>query len=142
MIVFDLICEEEHQFEGWFRNSAEFQQQQGNGMLTCPVCGTDNITKVPSASRINLHKMEQQVSELLSIKTDAQQLIKNISSYIHRHFDDVGDDFADEARKMHYGKADERNIRGTATFDQARELYDEGIDVFPILLDDKKDKLN
>jgi len=142
MIVFDLICEDEHQFEGWFRNSDEFRQQQVNGMLTCPVCGTDSITKVPSASRVNLRKMETQVSELLSIQSDAQQLANNISDYINRHFDNVGDAFADEARKIHYGETDERNIRGTATINQARELYDEGIDVFPIMLDDKKDKLN
>ena len=142
MIVFDLICEDEHQFEGWFRNSDEFRQQQVNGMLTCPVCGTDSITKVPSASRVNLRKMETQVSELLSIQSDAQQLANNISDYINRHFDNVGDAFADEARKIHYGETDERNIRGTATLNQARELYDEGIDVFPIMLDDKKDKLN
>jgi len=142
MIVFDLICEDEHQFEGWFRNSDEFRQQQVNGMLTCPVCGTDSITKVPSASRVNLRKMETQVSELLSIQSDAQQLANNISDYINRHFDNVGDAFADEARKIHYGETDERNIRGTATLNQARELYDEGIDVISIMLDDKKDKLN
>ena len=123
MIVFDLICEDEHQFEGWFRNSDEFRQQQVNGMLTCPVCGTDSITKVPSASRVNLRKMGTQVSELISIQSDAQQLANNISDYINRHFDNVGDAFADEARKIHYGETDERNIRGTATLNQARELY-------------------
>lgn len=142
MIVFDLICEDEHQFEGWFRNSDEFKKQQTNGMLTCPVCGTDNITKVPSASHVNLRKMEKQVSELLSIRSDAQQLVNNISAYINRHFDDVGEAFPDEARRMHYGESDERNIRGTATLEQARELYEEGIDVIPIMPDDKKDKLN
>lgn len=73
---------------------------------------------------------------------DAKQLLSRINNYIDTHYEDVGPEFADEARKMHYGESDERNIRGTASLGEAKELHDEGIDVFPILPADDKDKLN
>ena len=142
MIVFDLICDEEHQFEGWFRNSQEFEQQKETGMLTCPVCGSEHIAKLVSPSRVNFGKMEKQALDLLAIQSDAQQLLSRINKYISTHFEDVGGAFAEEARKMHYGEKDERNIRGSATFDEAHELHEEGIDIFTIFPSDDKDKLN
>lgn len=138
MIVFDLICDEEHQFEGWFRNSEEFESQIETGLLTCPICGSAHVTKLLSPSRVNFGKMEKQALDLLALQNDAQQLLSRINKYISVHFEDVGSGFADEARKMHYGDTEERNIRGSASF----ELYEEGIDVFPILPADDKDKLN
>jgi len=132
LIVFDLICDEQHQFEGWFRNSDEFMAQKE----------TEQVSKLLSPSRLNLGKMEKQAMDLLAIQNDAQQLVNRINKYISKHFENVGDDFADEARKMHYGETDERNIYGSATPDDAQELYDEGIDIFPILSGDDKEKLN
>lgn len=142
MIVFDLICDEQHQFEGWFRNSEEFETQRDTGLLACPICGSEHVTKLLSPSRVNFGKMEKQALDLLAIQNDAQQLLSRINKYISAHFEDVGGAFADEARKMHYGETDERNIRGSATMDEAHELYEEGIDIFPILPSDDKDKLN
>ena len=142
MIVFDLICEEQHEFEGWFRNSEEFETQQSTGLLTCPVCGTEEVTKLLSPSRLNFGKMEKQALDLLAIQNDAQQLISRINKYINTHFEDVGGAFADEARKMHYGETDERNIRGSATVEEAHDLFEEGIDIFPVPTTDDKDKLN
>lgn len=142
MIVFDLICDEEHQFEGWFRHSDDFESQVESGLLTCPVCGSDQVTKILSPSRLNFGKMEKQAKELLSLQHDAKQLLTRINQYINTHFEDVGTEFADEARKIYYGDSDERNIRGTASPEEAQDLYDEGIDVFPLLPSDDKDKLN
>lgn len=142
MIVFDLICDEEHQFEGWFRNSEEFEDQIETGLLTCPICGSEHVTKMLSPSRLNFGKMEKQAMDLLSIQSDAQQLVMRINKYINTHFEDVGGEFADEVRKMHYGEADERNIRGTATVDEAHDLFEEGIEIFPVIPSDDKDKLN
>lgn len=142
MIVFDLICDEEHQFEGWFRNAEEFETQKETGLLNCPICGSEHVTKLLSPSRINFGKLEKQAVDLLAIQNDAQQLLTRINKYISTHFENVGDTFAEEARKMHYGESDERNIYGSATIDDAHELYEEGIDIFPILPSDDKDKLN
>ena len=86
--------------------------------------------------------MEKQALDLLAIQSDAQQLLSRINKYISAHFEDVGGEFADEARKMHYGEIDERNIRGSATASEAHDLYEEGIDIFPLLPSDDKDKLN
>jgi hypothetical protein len=142
LIVFDLICDEEHQFEGWFRNSEEFETQKETGLLTCPICGSEHVTKLLSPSRVNFGKMEKQASDLLAIQSDAQQLLTRINKYISTHFENVGETFAEEARKIHYGEANERNIYGSATIEDAQELYEEGIDVFPIPTSDDKDKLN
>lgn len=143
MIVFDLICDEQHRFEGWFRNSEEFEEQLDTGLLTCPICGSDHVTKLLSPSRLNFGKAEKQALDLLAIQNDAQQLLTRINNYISKHFEDVGSEFADEVRKIHYGETDERNIRGSASVEEADELYEEGIDIFPIIMpDDDKDKLN
>lgn len=143
MIVFDLLCDEQHRFEGWFRNSEEFESQLESGLLTCPICGSEHVSKQLSPSHLNFGKTEKQTQELVSIQQDAQQLADRIAQYINTHFEDVGSEFAEEARKMYYGDIDERNIRGTATQDEALELFEEGIDIFPIQnADDDKDKLN
>jgi len=141
MIVFDLVCEFDHEFEGWFKNASEFESQQTTGLLTCPMCGTDNVVKVPSASRINLGKKEKQLAELVDIQQNAETLANKITEYVTNNFEDVGDEFANVSKKMHYGQEDERNIFGSATLEDALELHEEGIDVIP-LPSTKKDKLN
>jgi len=143
VIVFDLICDEEHRFEGWFRNSEEFESQLASGLLTCPICGSEHVIKMLSPSRLNFGKLENQARDLLAIQDDARQLVERINQFIDTHFEDVGTEFSDQARKMYYGEIDERNIRGSASHDEAQELYEEGIDIFPIVMpDDDKDKLN
>lgn len=141
MIVFDLVCKHNHEFEGWFKNASDFVSQQNNGLLTCPMCGTDNITKVPSVSHINTGNKEKQLSALADIQHDAASLVNKITEYVSKNFEDVGEEFANVAKKMHYGEEDERNIYGSATLDEAIELREEGIDVVPLPLN-KKDKLN
>ena len=141
MIVFDLVCEYDHDFEGWFKNADEFETQQATGLLACPMCGTENVVKVPSASHINLGKKEQQLSELADIQHDAATLANKITEYVSNNFEDVGDEFAEVTKRMHYGQEDERDIFGSATLEDALELHEEGIDVQP-LPTIKKDKLN
>lgn len=142
MIVFDLVCEYDHEFEGWFKNASDFISQQNGGLLTCPMCGTDNITKVPSVSHINSGKKDKQLSELADIQNDAATLVNKITEYVTNNFDNVGDKFADVAKKMHYGEEEERNIFGSATLDDAKELQEEGIEIIPLPTNNKKDKLN
>lgn len=141
MIVFDLVCEFDHEFEGWFKNAGDFESQQTTGLLTCPMCGTDNVIKVPSVSHINLGKKEKQLAELMDIQQNAEALSNKITEYVTNNFEDVGEDFAEVSKKMHYGEENERNIFGSATLEDALELHEEGIDVIP-LPSTKKDKLN
>lgn len=141
MIVFDLVCEFDHEFEGWFKNAGDFESQQTSGLLTCPMCGTDNVIKVPSVSHINFGKKEKQLAELIEIQQNAETLSNKITEYVTNNFEDVGEEFAEVSKKMHYGEEDERNIFGSATLEDALELHEEGIDVIP-LPSTKKDKLN
>ena len=140
MIVFDLSCDHGHSFEGWFRNSEDYTSQLASRLLSCPSCGSESIIKKPSASRINLGK-QQQLTQLSSIHQDAQKLVHKINEYIRTNFDDVGNQFADQALKMHYGEIEERNIKGTATVQEANHLKEEGVDVIP-LPDITKNNLN
>jgi len=144
VIVFDLVCETDHRFEGWFRNSAEYQQQLHTGMLTCPVCGSENIAKLPSPSRVNLGKSQQALDKLNSIQHEVRQVADKIQQYVRENFEDVGTEFAQEAKKIHYGEADERNIHGLATVEEVAELHDEGIQAIPLynVAKPDKDKLN
>jgi len=141
MIVFDLVCEFDHEFEGWFKNAGDFESQQTTGLLTCPMCGTDNVIKVPSVSHINFGKKEKQLAELIEIQQNAESLANKITDYVTNNFEDVGEEFAEVSKKIHYGEEDERNIFGSATLEDALELHEEGIDVIP-LPSIKKDKLN
>lgn len=143
MIVFDLSCDIEHRFEGWFRNSEEYYQQLESGLLTCPVCGSDHIVKVPSPSRVNLGKAKETMRELANIQNDVQQLAQKLQKFVSENFEDVGSEFAEEAKKIYYGESEERNIHGIATHDEIVELYEEGIDAIPLFTNKPdKDKLN
>ena len=143
MIIYDLECGARHRFEGWFKNADEFVEQQGNGMLICPVCGSGQIHKLPSASHIGKTTATVAAAENHGDEVARHQVLKMFHDYIYKHFDDVGNAFADQAKKMHYGEIEERNIRGMATRDEIKELKEEGVSAIqlpPAPYD--KDKLN
>lgn len=144
MIIYDLNCEQNHQFEGWFKNSYEFDKQLSSGLLTCPICGSEHIRKLPSASHLQLkpHESAPTNSADVSVSLSYGELARQIRDYISNNFEDVGDAFANEVRRIHYGETSERNIKGHATLDEINELVDEGIE--PLLIPDipDKDKLN
>ncbi|MBE0625015.1 MAG: DUF1178 family protein [Burkholderiales bacterium] len=133
MIVFDLICREQHRFEGWFASGDDFTAQQDSGLLACPVCGGANVEKLPTA------KIRKQQSEAAppdvragaaqgALKVEASRII----DYILTHSEDVGKSFAAEARRIHYREAPQRNIRGVATRSESEDLRDEGVQVFTL----------
>lgn len=131
MIIYDLICEHRHRFEGWFKTATDFAAQESNGMLSCPTCGSHHVTKLPTASRINLHRDDPKTPEHV-IADVSNMLLEKIQDYVAAHYDDVGNDFPEEARKIHYGETAARNIRGTASIDEVNELNEEGIPALPI----------
>lgn len=157
--VFDLACEHEHVFEGWFRSHDDYEQQLKSGWLLCPVCNSNEIHKKLSAPRLNLrHGVNQStvLSQMNTNETDAPvdhqlepnslhrlqaELLRKIKQVI-KNTDDVGGDFALEARKIHEGEVPERAIRGSATPEEYEALREDGISVLaiPDFLDE--DKLN
>lgn len=146
MIIYDLQCANEHRFEGWFKNAIEYENQLASSMIHCPLCGTDQVTKVPTASHLSLGKAPKnkssakQTEVIFSQKTN--ELLYQLHEHVKQNFEDVGDEFATEAKRIYYGEAEERNIRGNATKDEVDELNDEGIMAFPLPDLPDKDKLN
>ena len=147
MIIFDLQCANEHRFEGWFKNATEYENQLASSMIHCPLCGTDQVAKVPTASHLSLGKpadpkTRTAQTEKVILSQDANALLYQLHEHVKQNFEDVGDEFATEAKRIHHGKAEERNIRGNATKDEVDELNDEGIMAFPLPDLPDKDKLN
>lgn len=134
MIVFDLICRDQHRFEGWFTSGEDFASQQSRGLLNCPVCGGAHVEKLPAA------KIRKQASEAADAAPGGAVVprqgekpdISRVLDYILTHSEDVGKSFAEEARKIYHREAPQRNIRGVASSSEAEELRDEGVPVFSL----------
>ena len=141
MKVLNLQCALQHVFEGWFSSEDDFLTQSEGGLIACPLCGNTIISKRLSAPRLNLGGKSPQESIQTSVKTvehDSAQSIQDAWLAAARHvlanFENVGSDFANEARRIHYGNAPGRAIRGSATPVQAESLIEEGIAVTSIAL--------
>ena len=132
MIVFNLGCEHEHTFEGWFGGAEEFDRQLAAGLVECPMCGSKKIHKLLTAPRLNLttSASARQERPLEGAKERFEEIWMKVARQIARNTEDVGSGFAEEARKIHYAEAPARAIRGTASQEQASALADEGIEVF------------
>ena len=136
MKVLDLRCAQGHGFEGWFASGDAFESQLAAGLVQCPICGETDVTKLLAAPRLNLSgAKEPSVPGGTSVEDGSHvaHWMRAVREVMART-EDVGERFADEARKMHYGETDERGIRGRATRAQAEALVEEGIDVMPLPL--------
>ena len=140
MIVFNLSCEQQHTFDGWFRSAEEFERQSKQGLVECPACGDTQITKQLSAPRINtgateialnqdsLPKGPQEVLAASAMPGLQEHMMQQFKSFVRANTENVGGAFAETARKMHYGEESHRNIRGRVSRDEAVELQEEGIE--------------
>lgn len=140
MKVLNLQCEHGHDFEGWFGSEDDFQQQLERGLIACPVCGHSGVRKMLSAPRLNLGspampEAPAQGEVALGHATPGSGLqarwLRALRELVAQS-EDVGERFADQARAMHHGEIEQRNIRGKATPEVARELIEEGIEVMPL----------
>jgi hypothetical protein len=136
MVVYDLNCPDGHAFEGWFRSPEAFRDQTDQGLLTCPVCQSPEVQRRPSASRLRRTEASALVSgSIPPVEVPSPVALRQaLRRFVDRHFENVGREFAGEARRMHYGEVEERNIRGQATVTEVRQLRDEGIDATPLPL--------
>jgi hypothetical protein len=136
--VFDLCCDHEHSFEGWFASIDEFDRQLTAGLVECPICASVNVRKMPTASRLNLSapqpQQESSGKEPIAMPNDESMraMMLQIARHIVANSEDVGERFPEEARRIHYDEAPKRSIRGLASKDEAAELKDEGIEVMPV----------
>jgi hypothetical protein len=130
MISFNLICTNDHEFEGWFRNSDDFARQSKKSLVACPECGDTDVAKSMMAPDVGIK--ETVVADRSAKAEQARKLRKmlgEVRDYVETNFDDVGDDFTEEARKIYYGESDERPIYGNASDEEAKELAEEGVPV-------------
>ncbi|MCP4746448.1 MAG: DUF1178 family protein [Desulfobacteraceae bacterium] len=135
MIAYDLKCTNGHSFEGWFEDEDTYNQQLGQGLISCPVCDDIRVCRIPSTFAIKGSCTELARDD----KPDPQVMAKAIVNFIHKNFDNVGTDFAKEALKIHYGVSEPRNIRGISTPNEEAVLKKEGIDFLKLALSETQD---
>ncbi len=156
MILYDLRCRKNHVFEAWFRDSAAYDDQVEAGEIACPTCGSKKVEKAPMAPRLakgglpkgsgetgEARRAEAQISETGTTETgpaetetakaetaraaEAMRALRGLRRKVEDSFDYVGPQFAEEARKIHYGESDAHNIYGETSDQEAQELHDEGV---------------
>lgn len=153
MKVLNLQCGTQHVFEGWFASEMDYTRQLERGLLSCPMCGDMSVHKLPSAPRLNLgssRPQDQEATPATSAAAEQKQPMVAGSAASHllqaawlqvarqivEKTEDVGERFAEEARRIHYGETEERGIRGQASREEAQALIEEGIDVMSMPLPD------
>lgn len=140
MIIYDLSCDSDHKFEGWFRSADDFERQLETRLLACPQCDSHAVRRIPSAVAISSQAINGEANSgcalsagtstaLMPVGVQAMALYRQLVQAIVANSEDVGHSFAEEARKIHYNEAPERAIRGQATADECEALRDEGIQV-------------
>lgn len=161
MKVYNLMCEEQgHSFEGWFGSEQDYQDQQQRQLLSCPLCGSLQIRRMPSAPRLNLKNAQKSAAPRLAAASpatsgasSATSVAQDVAAMAPEEFaralqaqllqltrslmagtEDVGERFAEEARKIHYQESEARGIRGVLNVEQRAELEEEGIEVLPLPL--------
>ncbi|NMG46979.1 DUF1178 family protein [Azoarcus communis] len=140
MIVFDLHCHNTHRFEGWFASSAEFERQHALGLVSCPVCGSSEVRRLPSAPYVQTGshtpapppETASSESAVPAVTSDQAARLLAALRQLASTAEDVGERFPEEARKIHHGEIEARSIRGAASADELSELLEEGIMVLPI----------
>jgi hypothetical protein len=133
MIRFSLACHNEHSFDGWFRNSEDFEKQKKRGLIACPDCGSTGVEKALMAPSVSTgRKREKMALAMNAEQKKALAQLKALSEKLRENADYVGDKFAEEARKIHFGETDPRGIYGEATPEEAKGLVEDGVEFMPI----------
>jgi hypothetical protein len=132
MIRYALLCEYDHEFEGWFAASADFDDQQARGLIECPVCASKAVRKAIMAPAVSGTKKKGQDVAPAQTQAMMMEAMGRIRRHVEENFDDVGDAFAKEARAIHEGRSEERGIYGQATPKQVRDLVEDGVPVAPL----------
>ncbi|RVA33059.1 DUF1178 family protein [Mesorhizobium sp. M7A.F.Ca.US.001.01.1.1] len=133
MIRFALICEHEHEFEGWFRSNDDFDTQKKRGFVDCPSCGSHTVQKALMAPAVSTARKQETIALAMGeAQKQALAQLKAMAEKVRENADYVGDKFAEEARKIHFGESDPRGIYGEATLDEAKSLVEDGVEFMPI----------
>lgn len=133
MIRYSLKCEHDHSFDSWFQSAEAFEKLLGAGMVTCSVCGALGVEKALHAPQVRGARKKSTKAGLLSAPASpAEQALVEMRKKVEENSEDVGENFAAEARAIHDGDAPERSIYGEAKIEDAKSLIDDGISVTPL----------
>jgi hypothetical protein len=147
MVIYRLKCAEGHEFDAWFRDSQTYEVQVAQEEISCPYCDSIEIGKAimapslaavdPEHDKTSISGFDTVIAEIIASEPNEetvimQKLLRAIHGQVHKLCDDVGHNFAEEARKIHYKEAEPRNIFGDLTLEEARELHDEGVEFYYI----------
>lgn len=130
MIRYALVCDQAHDFEGWFGSSSDYDDQHARGLLECPVCNSKAVRKAVMAPAVAGAKA--QAGPPGPTREMMMQAAQAMRRHVEATFDYVGDRFAEEARAMHRGQAEERGIYGEASALEVRALIEEGVPIAPL----------
>lgn len=133
MIRFSLHCDNGHEFEGWFRDNADFDRQSEMKFVSCPVCDSHQVQKALMAPAVSTGRAKEKIAMALG---EAQKKVleemRDLSRKVRENADYVGDKFAEEARKIHFGETEQRGIYGEASREDVHSLLEDGVDVMPL----------
>lgn len=130
MIKYQLRCDADHEFEGWFRNSGDFDAQASSDLMSCPSCGSSKVEKAIMAPAIA--SSETKTARLADMRRNMAKAAERARDYVEKNYDYVGDRFPEEARKIHYGESSPRGIYGEASGKDVKALIDEGVEIAPL----------
>lgn len=132
MIKYALKCRDGHQFDSWFQDSAAFDKLAGSGHLSCAVCGGADVEKAIMAPRVMAAEADAEAAPLSVPASPAEQAMRRLRDHVEANADNVGANFASEARAIHEGDAPERAIYGEAKLEEAKSLIEDGVPVAPL----------
>ena len=134
MIRYQLSCDQAHGFEGWFSSSDDFDRQVSSGFLTCPICGSAQVSKTLMAPSVSTARGKESRQQMVMDAARGEVIAKmrEMVKAVRANAEDVGERFPEEARRIHYGEAEQRGLIGQATLKEAAALLDEGIEIAPL----------
>jgi hypothetical protein len=154
MIRYSLVCDRTHEFEIWFKNSADYDKQAKRGLVTCPACGSEKVEKAlmapslgrgtkkggsaetievpPAPVETPAAEAPSQVAMMSPQEKELRSKLKELREHLTKNSENVGNKFPEVARKMHYGEVEHRSIFGEASPQEAKELHEEGVEFHPI----------
>ncbi|HWK13005.1 MAG TPA: DUF1178 family protein [Rhizobiaceae bacterium] len=133
MIRYSLSCDRKHDFDGWFRSGEDYEKQRRRGLVTCPHCGSGKVEKTLMAPNVSTARTKEKVAMALGEqRREAMAQFRAMAEKLRENSDYVGDRFAEEARKIHFGETEERGIHGEASLEEVKNLLEDGIGVLPL----------
>lgn len=132
MIKYDLRCEQDHTFEAWSRDSATCDGQLADGEVLCPHCASHHVRKALMAPSVVKSQTDDDGQKRMMVMAQHLHMVREFRRHVEANCDNVGSAFPEEARRIHYGETEHRDIYGEANLAEAKDLIEEGIDIMPV----------